>query len=235
MSFEYPAGAVLQCGDCQLTVPSYTVSAMTLTSGSAPTEALDAGRGVRTRTAILDASRQLFLERGYGGTPITAITESCGISRAGFYTYFKDKREVFNVLGETAYHDVLAVLSELEGFGDSLTLEDLRAWVGDYFAYLDRHGAFVLASSHSAPDDEDFRRSRNRMLTRAAWKLGQAVGGGAAHSPEVIGVAVMGLLDRSWYAVQAQTVAVDRDEMISVVAEMIHAVGATEPRQRPAH
>lgn len=213
----------MQCSDCQLTVPSYTVSPMTVTSGSRPAEALDAGRGVRTRTAILDASRQLFLERGYGGTPINAITESCGISRAGFYTYFKDKREVFNVLGETAYHDVLEVLSVLEGLGAPLALDDLRDWVGDYFAYLDRHGAFVLASAHSAPDDEEFRRSRNRMLTRAAWKLGQAVGGAGAHSPEVIGVAVMGLLDRSWYAVQTQTVAVDREEMIAVVAEMIHA------------
>ncbi|MCA4759006.1 TetR/AcrR family transcriptional regulator [Mycobacterium sp. SMC-2] len=197
---------------------------MTVTSGSKPAEALDAGRGVRTRTAILQASRQLFLERGYAGTPINAITESCGISRAGFYTYFKDKREVFNVLGETAYHDVLAVLSVLEGFGGTLALEDLRSWVGDYFAYLDRHGAFVMASAHSAPDDEAFRRSRNRMLTRASWKLGQAIGGTGTHSPEVIGVAVMGLLDRSWYAVQTQTVAVDRDEMIAVVAEMIYAM-----------
>ncbi|WP_407685924.1 TetR/AcrR family transcriptional regulator [Mycobacterium sp. HUMS_1102779] len=197
---------------------------MTVTSGSGPAEALDAGRGVRTRTAILQASRQLFLERGYAGTPINAITESCGISRAGFYTYFKDKREVFNVLGETAYHDVLAVLSALEGFGGPLALEDLRTWVGEYFAYLDRHGAFVMASAHSAPDDEAFRRSRNRMLTRAAWKLGHAIGGAGTHSPEVIGVAVMGLLDRSWYAVQTQTVAVDRDEMIAVVAEMIYAM-----------
>jgi AcrR family transcriptional regulator len=214
----------LQCSDCLLTFLSYTVLAMTVTSGSRPAEELDATRGVRTRTAILNASRQLFLERGYAGTPINAITESCGISRAGFYTYFKDKREVFNVLGETAYHDVLAVLSVLEDFGGTLARDDLRNWVGDYFAYLDRHGAFVLASAHSAPDDEAFRRSRNRMLTRAAWKLGQAIGGAGAHSPEVIGVAVMGLLDRSWYAVQTQSVPVDRDEMIAVVAEMIHAM-----------
>jgi TetR/AcrR family transcriptional regulator len=214
----------LQCSDCELTFPSYTVFAMTVTSSSLPAGALDAGRGARTRTAILNASRQLFLERGYAGTPINAITESCGISRAGFYTYFKDKREVFSVLGETAYHDVLAVLSVLEGFGGTLQLEDLRNWVGDYFGYLDRHGAFVLASAHSAPDDEAFRRSRDRMLTRAAWKLGQAIGAAGAHSPEVIGVAVMGLLDRSWYAVQTQSVAVDRDEMIAVAAEIIHAM-----------
>lgn len=79
---------------------------MTVTSGTAAEAQTDGSRGERTRSAILDASRRLFLERGYAGTPINAITEACGISRAGFYTYFKDKREIFNVLGKTAYHEV---------------------------------------------------------------------------------------------------------------------------------
>ena len=89
---------------------------------------------------------------------------------------------------------------------------------------MDGHGAFVLAAHHSAPDDDAFRNSRYRMVTAAAWKLGQAIAGDSAHSPEVIGVAVMGLLDRAWYSVQMQSVPVDRDEMIAVVAEMIVAM-----------
>ncbi|MDT5300519.1 MAG: hypothetical protein QOG79_3761, partial [Mycobacterium sp.] len=185
---------------------------------------LDASRGERTRAAILDASRRLFLERGYAGMPINAITEACGISRAGFYTYFKDKREIFNVLGETAYHDALAVIGEWAEADEPFGPADVRAWVGQYFDYMDQHGAFVLASAQSAPDDDAFRMSRNRMVSRASWKLGQAIAGDGAHSPDVIGVAVMGLLDRAWYTVHRQTVAVDRDEMIAVVAEMIVAM-----------
>lgn len=197
---------------------------MSVTSGTPAAAQLDASRGERTRTAILDASSRLFLERGYAGTPINAITEACGISRAGFYTYFKDKREIFNVLGETAYHDILAVIGEWGGAGETLSPADVRVWVGHYFAYMDRHGAFVLASAHSAPDDEAFRLSSNRMLTRASWKLGQAIAGDGAHSPEVIGVAVKGMLDQAWHTVHRQTVAVARDEMIAVVAEMIVAM-----------
>jgi AcrR family transcriptional regulator len=197
---------------------------MTVTSGVPATATQDAGRGERTRSAILDASRRLFLERGYAGTPINAITEACGISRAGFYTYFKDKREVFNVLGQTAYHDARAVIAEWAQAAEPFGLAEARAWVGHYFDYMDVHGAFVLASAHSAPDDDDFRTSRNRMVARASWQLGQAIAGNGAHSPEVIGVAVMGLLDRSWFTVHRQTVAVDRDEMIPVVAEMIYAM-----------
>jgi AcrR family transcriptional regulator len=199
-----------------------------MTVTSAPVGQLDGGRGERTRAAILDASRTLFLERGYAGTPINAITEACGISRAGFYTYFKDKREIFNVLGKTAYHEALEVIAEWTEAREQFGPSDIQAWVGHYFDYMDHHGAFVLASAHSAPDDDEFRNSRNRMVTRASWKLGQAIAGDGAHSPDVIGVAVMGLLDRAWYTVHRQTIAVDRDEMIAVVAEMI------APMVRPA-
>src|ERR1700757_4105924 len=136
---------------------------MTVTSASPAEPQLDASRGERTRSAILDASRRLFLERGYAGTPINAITEACGISRAGFYTYFKDKREIFNVLGKTAYHDVLAVIAEWAEADEPLGPADISAWVGHYFDYMDHHGAFVLASAHSAAGADGFRSSRNGM------------------------------------------------------------------------
>ncbi len=197
---------------------------MTAASGVPAAVRADSGRGERTRSAILEASRRLFLERGYAGTPINAITEACGISRAGFYTYFKDKREVFNALGETTYHDVLAVVAKWDDFGADYGIEVVRDWVREYFVYMDRHGAFVTASSHSAPTDEAFRRSRNHMQTRVAWKLGQAIAGNGAHSPEVVGVVVQGMLDRAWHAAQTQSVAVDQNEMIAVLAEMIVAM-----------
>lgn len=205
---------------------------MTLSEGVGADELLDMSRGERTRSAILDASRRLFLERGFRGTPINAITEACGISRAGFYTYFKDKREIFSVLGETAYHDVLGVISHCGDAVRSGNPEAIQPWVGEYFDYMDRHGAFVTAAAHTAPDDDAFRRARNHLMTRAAWKLGQAICADGKHSPEVIGVAAMGLLDRSWYAVQTQSVPVDRAEIIGVVAETIAAMAATPGETR---
>ncbi|OCB21109.1 TetR family transcriptional regulator [Mycobacterium malmoense] len=195
-------------------------------------DAVDIRRGERTRSAILQASRDLFLQRGFNGTPINAITEACGISRAGFYTYFKDKREIFSVLGETAYHDVLAVIAHCDAAMRSHDIRAIRGWVGEYFDYMDRHGAFVTAAAYNAPDDDAFRRSRNHMVTRAAWKLGQAIWADGKHSPEVIGIAAMGLLDRSWYAVQTQSVPVDRAEMIAMVADTIVAMAATPDETR---
>lgn len=197
---------------------------MTVSPSAPAAFALDGGRGERTRALILEASRKLFLERGYAGTPINAITEVCGISRAGFYTYFKTKREVFNVLGETVYHDTLAVIAKLDALPESYGISQIRRWVADYFEFLDRHGAFLMAAQHSAPDDEAFRRSRDHTVTRCSWKLGQAIATHGRHPPEAVGAVVMGLLERSWYAVQTQSVRVDRDEVVGVTAEMIFAL-----------
>lgn len=207
---------------------------MSVISGASAARQLDATRGERTRSAILDASRRLFLERGYAGTPINAITEACGISRAGFYTYFKDKREIFNELGKAAYRDALTVIAEWTEARRPFGPSDIQTWVGHYFDYMDDHGAFVLASAHSAPDDDSFRNSRNRMVTRASWKLGQAIVGDGAHSPDVVGVTVMSLLDGAWHTVHRQAVAVDRCEAIAVVAEMIGAMASPPLGPQPS-
>ncbi|WP_068270610.1 TetR/AcrR family transcriptional regulator [Aldersonia kunmingensis] len=194
-------------------------------SGDAPL-----GRAERTRALIVAATRQLFLERGYAGTTVNAITEACGISRAGFYTYFKDKREVFGYLGDSAYRDLRVVLALWDTYPEPRRRSDVRDFVRAYFDYMDRHGAFALAASFSAPDTEDFRRGNTRMQTRVAWILGQAISAGSEHSPEVVGIAALGLLDRAWHTVQTQTIAVDKDEMIAFLAETLFGMGT-----HPAH
>ncbi|WP_025736733.1 TetR/AcrR family transcriptional regulator [Mycobacterium genavense] len=181
------------------------------------------GRGQRTRAAILEASRQCFLEHGYAGTSINAIAAASGVSRANFYVYFKDKHEVFKTLGRLAFHDIIGVLNQWADTPRPITTDAVRVWVESYFAYLDRHGAFVLAAAHFAPNDKAFQQSRDRMLTRAAWKLGQALDCSDAYSPEVMGMLIMGLLDRAWHSVQTQSVRVDRDEVVSAVADIIFA------------
>src|SRR6201996_5489238 len=102
-------------------------------------------RAARTRMRILAASRELFLKHGYDGTRIGQITAECGISRAGFYTYFRDKQEIFNALGVAAYRAVLNAVAAWDdlpspGGGSTASREDLANWVTGYFAIMDEHG-----------------------------------------------------------------------------------------------
>jgi AcrR family transcriptional regulator len=56
----------------------------------------------RTRAAILDAARQLFTDRGYAATPMTAIAEHAGVALDTVYAAVGRKPELARLLIETA-------------------------------------------------------------------------------------------------------------------------------------
>jgi AcrR family transcriptional regulator len=193
------------------------------------TERADTGlshRGLRTRQAILDASKRLFLERGYAGTWISSITEACGISRAGFYTYFRDKREIFNVIGETTYRELLEVIGALDAVPRPSTRQDVEAWVRTYFAFMDEHGAFML-SAQSAPGDEDVRVAGNRLRMRAVFLLGAALRARQrtpTEAPEALGLTTQVMLERSWYDVHAEHLPIDEADVVRTIADYLTAM-----------
>ncbi|SHN18841.1 TetR/AcrR family transcriptional regulator [Cryptosporangium aurantiacum] len=181
-------------------------------------------RAARTRTAILEATRKLFLDKGYAGTRINNITDACGISRAGFYTYFRDKREVFTVLGEQTFRDILLVVGELERLPQPCGVAEVSAWVRQYFDFMDVHGAFIFSSAQSAPDDEEFRNSTARLQMRVAWMIGMSLRGRQVvptDAPEALGLTVNAMLDRAWYFCRGQRLPVDENDMVRTLATTI--------------
>jgi AcrR family transcriptional regulator len=56
----------------------------------------------RTRTAILDAARELFTQRGYAATAMTAIADRAGVALDTVYASVGRKPEVARLLIETA-------------------------------------------------------------------------------------------------------------------------------------
>ncbi|WP_083873511.1 TetR/AcrR family transcriptional regulator [Frankia sp. QA3] len=183
-------------------------------------------RAVRTRDAILDASRKLFLERGYAGTRVNNITDACGISRAGFYTYFRDKREIFDTLGQATHQEILQVVALWESLPRPCTRADVAAWVWEYFAFMDRHGAFIL-SAQSGPADEAVDKASKKMQLRVVWLLGVHLRGRQrtpTDAPEALGLAVQSMMDRAWYHCHAQHLPVDDADVVNTIAGFIMAV-----------
>ena len=78
---------------------------MTLMPGSVKRRYDATGRrqaAERTRAAILDAARELFAERGYAATPMTAIAERAGVALDTVYASAGRKPELARLLIETA-------------------------------------------------------------------------------------------------------------------------------------
>ncbi len=74
----------------------------------APTE-----RGTETRQRILDAASQLFLERGFTQTPVSAILTVAGVTKGGFYFHFASKAVLGREVALTSCHAQQAMAMEM--------------------------------------------------------------------------------------------------------------------------
>src|SRR5258708_666347 len=115
-------------------------------------------RAQRTIGRILDATRDVFMSRGYSGTTIDEIARVSNVSRASFYTYFPSKREVLIAVGANAASECQMMIDRLSNMNgaankNGTTRAGLRTWVADYLELLDIHAGFAFAWTQAANDD----------------------------------------------------------------------------------
>ncbi len=67
---------------------------------------------VDRRTRIIETSTELFLEKGFAGTSMSAIAKACGITKASLYHHFDGKDALFIAC---VTHGYTAALDAIEG------------------------------------------------------------------------------------------------------------------------
>ncbi len=124
-----------------------------------------------TRAAILEAARDLFVERGYVATTMEAIAAKARISPATVYTAFTNKRSL------------LSALLDVSIAGDDAPVPILdRPWVEELREELDLHRRIAILARNGrlilerrAPIDEVARAAAASDPDIAAlWKAGKA-------------------------------------------------------------
>ena len=83
-----------------------------------PTSREDLGaktpQGLQTREQILEASNQLFAQKGFHATSMRQIAATAGISLGNIYNHFDSKEAIFSSLffERHPYHEILPVLTQ---------------------------------------------------------------------------------------------------------------------------
>lgn len=189
-------------------------------------------RAQNTIARIVEATREVFLTHGYAGTTIDEIARVAQVSRASFYTYFPSKRDVLLAAGARSSGKAIVFLEELPQH--ATTLAGLSTWVRDYFAFMDSEGAFVFAWTQAAASDEEFRSVGLARHLHMARRLGEVLAAGAGVSrsdTEELGLAMYGLLERSWAFAHLYGDAIDRPALERTVALTMFAAARADAAQ----
>lgn len=188
-----------------------------------PRQAEDLGpRARQTIARIIDATRSVFLTRGYGGTTTDEIARIADVSRASFYTYFASKREVLLAVGAQSADANAAVVDRLAAVGG--TRKGLIQWVGEYFEHLDVHGSLSQVWPEASRRDEEVRRLGMRRHIAMCRQLGEALAttaGKTVDDPLLLGLAANCTLERMWTYGELYADTIDRDDVIAQAAQVL--------------
>lgn len=97
-----------------------------------PARPAPSARGLATRSAIIDAALELFLEGGYEQTTMRAIAERAGVSLGNAYYYFASKEHLiqgfYDRVGETHRAQARLLLADDDELASRL-LTVLETWI----------------------------------------------------------------------------------------------------------
>ncbi|MBY3040895.1 TetR/AcrR family transcriptional regulator [Rhizobium laguerreae] len=88
-------------------------------------------RTEQTRQALIDASRRLFVEKGYAETATPEIVTAAGVTRGALYHHFEDKKALFRAVIECEARAVAAAIEARSASYDARAM--LIAGASAYF------------------------------------------------------------------------------------------------------
>jgi AcrR family transcriptional regulator len=112
------------------------------------TEVTTGGKGKRrknSRRKILDAARELFVERGYHDTRPQDISKAAGVGHGTFYLHFADKRECFAAFVEEAQSSLQAEVDKWTAEATNMD-EHLRGVLKGVLTFSAEHPGVITAA-----------------------------------------------------------------------------------------
>lgn len=123
-----------------------------------------------TAKVLLEASEELYVERGYVNTTIGQIAERAGASRATFYLHFDAKwRTVAELVNIRLIPETREFYIRLNAY-EELSRDDLRDWLNDALDFYVRHKDMILINLQALQLEPDYAAA-NIVTTRSFVEL----------------------------------------------------------------
>ena len=89
---------------------------------------------LETKQKLMKAAQKLICEKGLNDTSVEQITETAGVSKGTFYTYFKKKEDIVLALSRNMFGEILEQAKSLKG----TFLEKLEFYMVNFSGYIEQ-------------------------------------------------------------------------------------------------
>lgn len=183
-------------------------------------------RGIRTRSALIAAAREVFERDGYLEAKISDISAAAGMAAGSFYTYFDGKDEIFAAVVEQVQEEMLHPhVRERSGITDPAAL--IEAANREYLLSYKRNARLMAVFEQVSQVDENFRRmriersrafnQRNARMIRALQRSGQV---DADLDPAITAHALSGMVSRMAYLVFVLDQRIPFEKLVSTLTTL---------------
>ncbi len=120
-----------------------------------------------TSERILSAATEIFTQRGYHGTSMSAITKAAKVNKALIFYYFDSKAGLFDAVITRVYTQQKEALQAIKFKADLEPKERIHALIDFYWDFLEQHPEVLLLSLHEVarPDGKhDIISAQNSMI-----------------------------------------------------------------------
>lgn len=126
-------------------------------------------KGEKTRQRLLEVSAALFAEHSYHGTRVSDIVSAAGVTQPSFYSYFKTKDEIYQLLLDK-FDEELEELVVSMLIDASLPKEDVQknitASFRKYLDFFTHHHHLTKISMFQPPQSDTTRNKLHKWIVR---------------------------------------------------------------------
>jgi AcrR family transcriptional regulator len=182
-------------------------------------------RGRRTLERLLEAGAQVFADRGYHAARVDDVVKAARTSHGTFYLYFASKEDLFRALALDVADSMLELARELPPLTpDEAGYAALREWLGRFADLYARSGAVIRTWTEAEIVDTEFGRIGGDLVSQFTQELAQRVrDSGVGIDPGFTALALVAMIERSNYYLQAKQLRVGRAAMDDTLAAVLHA------------
>jgi AcrR family transcriptional regulator len=174
-----------------------------------------------TRRLLIQGALVAFERKGYAATTIEDIVGEANASRATFYLHFKSKADVVLVMTQTLGRRWRELYLELTS-GDTLTREDLYAWIDGMVNNYEINRASVDAIDQAVAIEPQVAEVRLANLQESIAVIAESIErrcGGGPEDARVRAALLLAEMDRFFWLWIVRGIPFDRERAVSTMTD----------------